>query len=229
MDEQQEHDAQTLEETTPLAEQAEGQFAIKALPGNRLAHYAVLWGDKDHADLTSFVRNTPGEWFTPDTEELLSVFEGTGKLPWFYQHGADPQVKATPLGYIDLMGTDEWGIWYQTQLTAAAKYKQVVGHVIQMAKAGELGSSSGALPAARRVASTGQIKRWPIVEVSATPVPMDPRMLDIPMTEIKAAYKALDLAFPEPEQEPEAIGDEESRQRALELALESERLALLDL
>ena len=203
--------------------------AIKALPGNRLAHYAVLWGDKDNADLTPYVRNAPGEWFTPDTEELLSVFEGVGKLPWFYQHGGDSKVKATPLGHIDLMGTDEWGIWYQAQLNTSAKYRKLVGHVQQMARDGALGSSSGVLIAARKVAPTGEVKRWPIAEVSATPVPMDPRMLDIPMSEIKAAYKALDLEFPEPEEDPEAIGDEESRQRTHDLALESERLALLDL
>jgi len=216
-------DIPELEETSETPETPE--FAMKALPGSRLAHYAILWGGPETADLTPYVRNSPGEWFTPQTDELLNIYKAMGKLPWLYHHGGDEKVKTTVLGAVDLMGIDEWGIWFQTQLNKAEQYKKLVSHVTEMAKAGKLGSSSGTLPGAREVAPTGEIKRWAIAEVSGTPTPMDPRMMERPFVEIKAAYKAIGLEFEQEETDPE--GDEESRERDIEL--EKERLRLLEL
>ncbi|MFA5636310.1 MAG: hypothetical protein WC977_10465, partial [Anaerovoracaceae bacterium] len=49
-------------------------YAVKALGRNRIGGYLVLWGDEKRRDLS-------GEWFTPQTEGLLSVFRAVGKVP----------------------------------------------------------------------------------------------------------------------------------------------------
>jgi hypothetical protein len=50
------------------------------------------------------------------------------------------------------------------------------------------------LPAARRVnRATGQIERWAIAELSLTPTPAEPRMMERPVAEVAAAFKAVGL------------------------------------
>lgn len=204
MDEQ-EHNDNEQQDATP-------SMPIKALPGGRIAHYAVLWGDAARKDLT-------GEWFTPKTEELTAIFSAVGKLPLMYDHGTNAQVKAAPIGLVDMMGVDDVGLWYQAQLDLANQYTTAVQHLIGETK---LGTSSGALPAGRKALPTGELVRWPIVELTLTPRPAEYRMMERPIEQIKAAYKAVNLELPTSNQ-----GAEEARQREVEI--EIERLRLLDL
>jgi hypothetical protein len=192
---------------------------VKALGSNRLGMYLVLWGDPKSADVT-------GEYFTPETKGLLNVYNEIGKVPLLYHHGMDDAVKAEVIGHYDVMVPDEVGIWAEAQVTAANQYVSVIK---QMAKKGYLGSSSGTLPAARKVnKTTGEIEGWTIVEGSLTPTPADWRQrTDTPVQVIKSYYSELGLTWPETDNES-AEGDEESR-KARELDLERERLALLEL
>lgn len=192
---------------------------VKALGANRLGMYLVMWGDPSSKDVT-------GEYFTPETKGLLNVFNEIGKVPLLYHHGMDDTIKAEVIGHYDLMVADEVGIWAEAQVTAANQY---IGAIRQMAKKGYLGSSSGTLPAARKVnKATGAIEGWTIVEGSLTPTPADWRQrTDTPVQVIKSYYSELGLTWPETDNES-AEGDEESR-KARELDLERERLALLEL
>lgn len=160
--------------------------AVKRLGGNRIGHYAVLWGDPAKRDLT-------GEFFTRRTADLDTLFRAVGRLPLLYQHTLDDQLKTSVVGLVDVLSPDDVGLWYEAQLTMAGEYRAAMEELIG---AGALGTSSGTLPGARRVdRRTGEIKRWAIAELSLTPTPAEPRMMERPAAEIKAAWKAAGLSL----------------------------------
>ena len=190
---------------------------IKSVGTGRLRHYAVLWGDKDKTDLHH-------EWFTPQTQDLDVIFKAIGKLPLLYHHTLDNAVKSSVVGVVDTMGTDEVGLWVESQLDMANRYASAVQ---QLADQKKLGTSTGTLPAARRVKASGEIERWATVEVSLTPTPAEPDLvLKYPVEVVKAAYSVLGLDLPDTPLS-EDNGAEEARQRAQ--GLERERLSLLEL
>ena len=198
-------------------------WAVKALGGNRIGGYAVLWGNPAQRDLTR-------EYFTPETADMTSIFVQLGRLPNLYAHGSDGTMKSSLVGVIDTMIADDIGVWYEAQLQRSSAYREAVMRLIQQ---GLLGSSSGTLPAAREVGPDGHIKRWPIVEVSLTPAPAEYRMLTRPVSEIKEVFEAIGLNF----EGEEVLGDkpqdptDESADQAVaasrEIAVELELLALL--
>ncbi len=154
----------------------------------RVGAYAVLWGGPDTRDLT-------GEYFTPETEELDVIYKGIGKLPFIYRHAADGTVKATVIGEVDFMQADDVGLWYEAQIKVSDKYRRAI---VKMIEEGKLGTSTGTLPRARRVAKDGRITRWPIIEVSATPAPADWRHgVEYPVNVVKEHYRELGLDVPE--------------------------------
>jgi phage head maturation protease len=159
---------------------------VKALGGNRVGGYAVLWGDATKRDLTK-------EFFTPETEDLETLFKAMGKLPLLYQHAGDGALKTAVVGPVDVLTKDEIGLWYEAQLSMAAQYQDAIHGLIEQ---GALGTSSGTLPAARRVdRKTGRIQRWAIAELSLTPTPAEPRMMERPVAEVAAAFKAVGLVL----------------------------------
>jgi len=191
------------------------RLTVKALGEQRVGGYLALWGGPEEKDLT-------GEWFTPQTAGLTRIYDAVGKLPMLYAHGKDaPGFEL--VGAYDVLLPDATGLWAEGQLDKANRYYQAVQDLIRI---GVLGQSSQTLASARQVAADGEIKQWVIAEGSLTPSPADARMIDRPVEELKAVYKALNIAFPNDEG-PEPEGDEESRRRAL--ALERERIVLLDL
>jgi len=161
---------------------------VKRLGGGRIGGYAVLWGDAERRDLT-------GEFFTQRTQDLETLFQAMGRLPLLYQHAADGALKAAVVGPVDVLMRDEIGLWYEAQLSMAEQYRQAIDGLIEQ---GVLGTSSGTLPAARRVnRSTGEIERWAIAELSLTPTPAEPRMMERPVAEVAAAFKAVGLDLPD--------------------------------
>jgi len=161
---------------------------------HRVGGYAVLWGDPDHKDLT-------GEYFTPDTEELDRLFKGIGRLPLIYRHAGDDELKTSVVGVVDYLVKDSMGLWYEAQIKAADRYRQAIIDLIRKQK---LGTSSGTLPRARRVAKDGRILRWPIVEISLTPMPAEPRlMVQYPVGVVKEHFAECGLEFKDLESEEE--------------------------
>lgn len=197
---------------TSMIKALDDLHCVKALGSNRVGGYMALWGDNKAKDLE-------GEWFTPQTAEMTSIFKAMGKLPYLYNHATDGTVKTDVIGQIDVLQPDDTGLWYEAQLNTANKYLSAIRKLVS-AKA--LGTSSGTLPGARQVAKSGEILRWPIVEGSATPTPCDPRQIaERPVAELKSLYKSIGLEFPE---STGGKGDEESRQKAI-----TAKLKLLDL
>lgn len=190
---------------------------IKSVAPGRLRHYAVLWGNAKQRDLY-------GEWFTPQTQDMQTIFKAIGKLPLLYHHAMDNTLKTDVVGVVDKMGTDEIGLWVESQMDMANRYRTAIE---QMVENKHLGTSSGTLPGARKVSPEGEIERWAIVEVSLTPTPAEPGLVrQHPVALVKAAYD--ELGLPEPDEVlTQDSGAEEARRR--EQDVERERLALLEL
>lgn len=190
-------------------------LAVKALGQHRIGGYAALWGGPDRKDLVE-------EYFTPETGEMLNVFDAVGALPLFYHHGMDETVKATVVGLVDIMQLDDVGLWYEAEMKKGNEYREAIAAMIAERS---LHTSTGCLPGHRKVAPDGWLEQWCIVDISNTQTPMEYRMLERPVEELQAVYKAAGLKFPEIDDGEGA--DEVARQR--KVAVERERLALLEL
>lgn len=161
---------------------------VKALEGERIGGYLVLYGSRAAKDLT-------GEYFTRDTADMLNIFKAIGTLPMLYHHGANAKLGATLVGKIDTLESDDVGLWAEAELSKRNRYVQQVKDLIAK---GALSFSSGTLPLGKKRDADGKITRWPIVEGSLTPTPAEPRGTDVahlaPMKAVAAAYKALNLS-----------------------------------
>lgn len=141
----------------------------------RIGGYGVIFGG---ADLV-------GEAFGPDTNYQLDLVP---QKPILYDHMLGPVKSA--LGIWDAAATkiDDVGIWFEGELSRAEQYSAIVDKVMALAHAKKLGLSSGTVDH-MAVRDGKAIKQWPIVEVSLTPTPAEPRTLGV--RELKALVDAL--------------------------------------
>lgn len=167
----------------------DGDLAIKSLGRNRVGNYLCVWGDPDRRDLS-------GEWYTPNTADLTTIFDAVGVLPSLYHHAMDKNLKSAVIGLVDRMEKDDVGLWVEAQVREHEMYKRMIMPLINQKK---LGWSSGTLPGAREVnKATGEIKRWAIVEATMTPTPMEWRMaVQWQVQNIKSAYQGIGLNLPD--------------------------------
>jgi len=169
---------------------AAASYAVKALGGDRVRCYVALFGDAEHTDLSSH-----HDFFTKATD----VWEQQLPLPqpMIYHHAQDPATAADPvIGKWDVRGIDDSGRWYEGELDKAHRFRAFVGQLIAE---GALAASSDSVPhlVVRRPAGQGshELVRWPIVAVSLTPTPAEPRLR--PAEALKAAYKAIGVELPD--------------------------------
>lgn len=142
-------------------------------------------------------KDLDGEFFTKDTDLCLDWFD-SGR-PLLYHHGLDGTLKTAVIGRVKSYDIRDDGVWAQSQLDKASRYREVVGKLVDE---GALGYSSGAM--GHLVATdkkTGEIKRWPWVELSTTPTPSSPDAT--PVYSIKATdaiehLAAIHIEMPEP-------------------------------
>lgn len=166
--------------------------AIKSLGDGRIGGYLVVWGNPTRKDIT-------GEYFTPETELGLDWY---AQRPTLYQHGLDDTLQATKIGEIDTLRPDDVGVWAEAQLDLRNRYVQAVNRMVEK---GILAWSSGSAPNLAVVDPGGRIKRWIIIEGTATPTPAEPRQTGImPVKAYYAAMKAIPLPD-EHEAEEEAV------------------------
>lgn len=154
----------------------DGLTTIKSLGNGRVGSYCILWGAPHMKDLTE-------EYFTKETEELTAIFDGVHRLPALYNHSLDNAMKSRVVGVVDTLKPDNIGLWYESQMKMADEYDKLI---MDMVRKGRLKTSTQTFPVARRVESDGRISRWPIVEITFTPTPAEPRM--IPIQQLKSAY-----------------------------------------
>lgn len=162
-------------------------YAVKSLGNDRIGGYAVLFGDSTSTDLT-------GDYFTKSTDFWLN--EIGPNRPMLYHHALETATKSDPVvGIWDTLRVDDLGVWAEGQLKRAHRYKKAVK---QLVDAGALGLSSGSAPnlvlKSKRLAGATEITRWPILEVSLTPEPAEPRMT--PVAALKSLYADAGLDLP---------------------------------
>lgn len=161
-------------------------YTVKSLGADRVGGFAVVWGNENRRDLDN-------QWFTKNTLGYLDVFKAMGKLPWLFDHAADGKIKSTVVGEIDKMEiVDDIGVWFEAKILEHEIYKKYISKLVQ-AKA--LFSSSGALPYSVKVAKSGEITSFSVVEVSGTHHPADHfQVLDgFSVSEMKSRYDKLGI------------------------------------
>lgn len=162
-------------------------YAVKSLGDDRIGGYAVLFGDATFTDLT-------GDYFTKSTDFWLN--EIGPNRPMLYHHALESATKSDPVvGIWDTLRVDDLGVWAEGQLKRAHRYKKAVK---QLVDAGALGLSSGSAPnlvlKSKKLGGATEIQRWPILEVSLTPEPAEPRMT--PVAALKSLYADAGLDLP---------------------------------
>lgn len=147
--------------------------AVKALEGGRVEGYLIRFTSPERADLY-------GEYFDAQTDLYAKDYpiEGAGVL---YHHGLDDTLGIRKIGRVMKARIDDAGVWAQAQLDMRDEYEK---QIYELAKAGKLGWSSGALPQSVKVDDSGHIKSWAVIEASLTPTPAMP--LDTQITTVKA-------------------------------------------
>lgn len=114
-----------------------------------------------------------GEFFSPRTDFMFDFLGG--ERPVLYDHGMDEEmdnaVSGRVIEYSKSTKMDE-GVWTIVQLDRRAKYLERIQELVE---AGALSFSSGAYPTLVQVdRKSGEILRWPWVELSLTPTPANP-------------------------------------------------------
>ena len=126
--------------------------------------YGVVWGGRDLV----------GTYFTENTDFWLDRITATP--PVLYHHGFDQTTKKAVLGQVTSIKADKTGLWVEAQLE---KSRQYVKDVMELINKGVLGYSTGSVSHLAEETKSGHILSWPIVEVSLTPEPAEPRCLGV--------------------------------------------------
>ena len=142
-------------------------------------------------------RDFDAEFFSPNTDFLFDWFKG--ERPTLYHHTWDKGVGTDRLGGVISHEKLSQGIWTRAQLDIRSKWYEAVRELVGK---DALSFSSGAYPAGVEVAKSGEILRWPWVELTLTPTPSNPYASI-------AAMKAMDLPpLPQVNVSPSTAGDE---------------------
>lgn len=139
-------------------------LAIKSVGGGRVEGLLVRYTDPHRLDLGR-------DYFDAGTD--LCVKDGD-ELPLLWHHNLDPE-KRGPIGKGTVKFTDA-GLWFQSWLNRRDQYEMLILKMIELGKAGY--SSGADTPRVLRQPIAGKanahrIARWPLIEGSVTPVPMD--------------------------------------------------------
>jgi hypothetical protein len=139
-------------------------------------------------------KDLDGEFFSERTDLCLDWFPT--HRPLLYNHGLDGEIETTPIGKADASSAhqDDAGWWVRAQLDKAGRYWQHINQLIE-ADGEKLFASSGSLPHLVRRAKSGEILRWPWVELSLTTTPAN-LFATVTPASAKAHYKAAGLTPP---------------------------------
>jgi len=163
-------------------------LAVKALReengGVVVGGYLLLWGDAEHKDLQ-------GDYFTTSTWLGLSEYPS---VPALFHHGLDGAVGLAVMGKRVKAQADDTGVWVEDWLNKASQYWNMVKPLLD---AEALYYSPGSAPHMVKRAADGELLAYPVVEDTFTPIPAQHRLRERPVEQIKAAYKAAGLSWPD--------------------------------
>lgn len=160
--------------------------AVKALGDGKIGGYGVLFTSADDPDLQ-------GDYFTKST--ALELQDRTSVLT-IWDHGMDKTLKRKQIGR-STYKADDVGVWFETKLEEADGYEKAI---YELAKRGKLGWSTGSAPhlvERTPVKKAFEIKAWPIIEISLTPVPVEPRTSALPLKSVTHVDLATLIKEPE--------------------------------
>ena len=129
----------------------------------KLGGYGVVFGGRD----------LEGEFFDKDTDFWLDRLTRTP--PVLYQHGKDKRAQTHMIGKGVVSDPDDIGLWVEAQIALADEYAEAIRELASTSKLGWSSGTAGHL--AQR--DGPRIKSWPIVEMSLTPTPAEPRTLGV--------------------------------------------------
>ena len=139
--------------------------AIKSLGDNKFGGLLVRYTKAEDPDLTL-------DFFAAETDYDVE-FPATATV--YFNHGLDPTIKHKKLGKATLTQTDA-GIWAEVILQERDEYEKMI---VELAKAGKLGWSSGTaahLVERKPEGKAYRIERWPLgLDASLTHTPAEPR------------------------------------------------------
>lgn len=138
---------------------------IKALGNGKIGGYTVLFTDEDSPDLL-------GDFFSESTDFGL---EAGGKRIVLYDHGMDPTLGRRKLAYADIKKKDKVGLWAEAQLALRDDYEKALYALVAKGKMGWSSGTAGHLVARTPMKKAHRIDEWPIIEISITPTPAEPR------------------------------------------------------
>ena len=125
--------------------------------------YGIPFGGPQHG------RDLDGEAFTSDTKFNLDAYPD--RRPLFYQHGMDESLGFDHVGYATKAMRQDKGIWFEAQIDKAKEYGSLL---LELARSGMLGFSSGAFPRSIKKTADGVFQVWIPNELSLTPIPANP-------------------------------------------------------
>lgn len=158
--------------------------------------YAIVW---DSTDLE-------GERFTRETDLGESLL-GLKAYPLLYEHGMNHQIGAELIGRVVKTARDEIGLLIEAELERHTRYIELVR---ALAERDALGMSTGAV--AHLVKREGRvIKTWPIVEVSLTPTPAEPKTLGVELAREIARKSGASIPEAERDEAEDAAREAELR------------------
>lgn len=161
--------------------QATEHRAIKDLGNDKIGAYGVLFGTPEQTDLD-------GHYFDADTDFWLDKWD---TRPMIYGHGSEGMKGSPVVGVWDSCKQDDVGIWFEGQLDKAHKYYEYVKELVDKGVLKMSSDSVTHLLRGQKDKDTGALHydEWPIVAVSLTTIPCEPRMM--PVEAVKSAFKSI--------------------------------------
>ena len=157
--------------------------AIKMLSeddtGAVVGGYAVLWD----------VQDAHNDHFTKSTWLGLKEYP---TVPTLFHHGFDSKVGLSPIGKRVKAVADEVGLWVESWLDKSSKFWEQVKRLVD---AGVIYYSPGSASHLVERSDDGELKSFPIIEDTLTVFPAQVNLR--PLADVKAAYKAAGIDFPD--------------------------------
>ena len=152
--------------------------------------WGVIFGGKD----------LYGETFTKSTDFMLDLVPNK---PVLYDHSLG-EVKHI-IGKAIKVEPRDAGLWVEAELKRNEEY---VSQVLELVQKGALGWSSGSVSHLVRMDGS-QIKAWPLIEMSLTPTPAEPRTLGVEVIKTLAeSDPSFEALMPEAGGNPAASADD---------------------
>ena len=197
---------------------------IKAMDGDHIGGYGILFGTAETHDASP-----ARDFFDKNTDYWLKHFGWP--RPMTYHHGIHDlkELRDDPVvGSWTKATVDEVGVFFEGELDRAHKY---YGAVKELVRRGYLKLSSDSAPQwvirERQPNGANYVKRWPVISVSPTVTPAEPRLAGVSLKALLAEL-GLDDRPDNPEATDadaarsdgtKAAADERARRLSLELQL----------